>query len=75
MHLEERGVLAGGADPDETPRLTAAGLELFAELNAARRARLAEIVADWKPESPEVDAMITALAGELGHEQPVPAGP
>ena len=75
VHLEERGFLAGGADPEESPRLTAAGLELFAELNAARRARLAEIVADWEPESPEVDAMIAALAGELGHEQPVPAGP
>ena len=75
VHLEERGFLAGGTDPEESPRLTAVGLEMFAELNAARRARLAEIVADWEPESPEVDAMIAALAGELGHEQPVPAGP
>jgi EmrB/QacA subfamily drug resistance transporter len=74
VHLEERGILTGGADADGSPRLTASGLEVFAELNAARRARLAEIVADWTPESPEVDAMITALAGELGHDQPVPAG-
>ena len=74
VHLEERGYLAGGDDPAGSPRLTEAGAEVFEQLDEARCARLRELVSDWKPESPEVDAMIDELAAELGRDEPVPAG-
>jgi len=74
VHLEERGYVASGADPDGSPRLTESGMALFAQLDAARCARLTELVADWQPESPEVDAMIDDLAAELARDEPVPAG-
>jgi len=65
--LRERGLLA--ADGLE---LTATGRTACARLIRARRERLAELVADWEPESPEVDAMIERLSRELGREEPSP---
>ena len=37
------------------------------QLLAAREHRLNGLVADWQPESPEVDAMIAQLSEELRH--------
>ncbi len=73
VHLEERGLLVSAGDPDIPPRLSAAGTRLFDRLDVARCSRLRELVSGWRPESPEVDAMIDALAAELGSDEPVPA--
>jgi len=43
-----------------------------ARLVDARQEELAALVADWDPESPEVDAMIARLASELARGEPSP---
>jgi len=60
--LQERGLVDG----DGELQLTASGADLRNRLMEARCRRLSSLVADWEPESPEVDAMITRLAEELG---------
>jgi len=52
-------------DGDDGLRLTTTGVELRGRLHEARCRRLVVLVADWEPESPEVDAMIERLAEEL----------
>jgi EmrB/QacA subfamily drug resistance transporter len=71
--LPERGLIeTAGNRPAE---LTIEGLETRRRLLSAREARLRTLVADWESESPELDAVIERLAGELEHEQePVRAG-
>jgi EmrB/QacA subfamily drug resistance transporter len=54
-------------------RLTSDGTVLHAELTEARCEALNELVADWEPEGPEVDAMVDQLAQELGGREPLPA--
>jgi hypothetical protein len=72
--LRERGLVAGDSGiPPEGTRLTPGGVEIYGELAEARRARLSELVADWKPEDPEVDQMVAELARELGEREPMPA--
>jgi hypothetical protein len=61
QRLRERGVVDGG----DGLQLTEAGTGLRERLLAARRRRLASLVADWEPEAPEVDAMIARLSEEL----------
>ena len=65
--LRERGLV----EP-EGLRLTATGREVCARLVDARPEELAALVADWDPESPEVDAMIARLASELARGEPSP---
>jgi hypothetical protein len=65
--LRERGLV----EPDG-PRLTATGRDVCARLVSARQEELAALVADWDPESPEVDAMIARLARELARSEPSP---
>jgi len=45
--------------------LTEPGREAQRRVAQARSASLRRLVADWEPESPEVDAMIERLSGEL----------
>jgi hypothetical protein len=59
--LRERGMLDGG----DGFGLTESGASLRGRLHEARCRRLSSLVADWQPESPEVDAMIEQLAEEL----------
>jgi EmrB/QacA subfamily drug resistance transporter len=47
-------------------QLTEAGADLRNQLLEARGRRLTSLVADWEPETPEVDEMIERLAEELG---------
>jgi MFS family permease len=54
-------------------RLTPTGIALHDQLATARFERLQELVADWEPESPALDAMIARLARELGTREPAPA--
>ena len=65
--LRERGLV----EP-EGLRLTATGRDVRARLVDARQEELAALVADWDPESPEVDAMIARLASELARGEPSP---
>jgi hypothetical protein len=58
---------------DSSLQLTETGLGVRDELMAARERRLAALVADWEPESPEVDAMIARLSEELHRNEPAPA--
>jgi EmrB/QacA subfamily drug resistance transporter len=69
MRLRTRTLLDG----DDGLRLTAGGTELRDRLHEARCRRLSALVADWEPETPEVDAMITRLAEEL-ERAPIRAG-
>jgi hypothetical protein len=62
VRLQERGLVDG----DGELQLTASGADLRNRLMEARCRRLSSLVADWEPESPEVDAMIARLAEELG---------
>jgi predicted MFS family arabinose efflux permease len=79
--LDDKGLVEilvpdGGTAADENAplaRLSNDGLVLFADLTEARCEALTQLVADWEPESPEVDEMIDALARELGGREPVPA--
>jgi hypothetical protein len=77
--IEAREALAAGAarlrsrrlvEGDGDLRLTAAGADLRGRLLDARCRRLESLVADWEPESPEVDAMIERLAEELARTAP-----
>jgi hypothetical protein len=56
----------GFVDSDGELRLTPSGADLRDRLIEARCRRLSSLVADWEPESPEVDVMIERLAEELG---------
>ncbi len=72
--LRKRELVADeSVSPGEGAQLTPAGGAMYAELSRARRDRLTELVADWKPEDPEVDQMVTELARELGEREPMPA--
>jgi EmrB/QacA subfamily drug resistance transporter len=67
--LRRRGLVS------EDSRLTAAGADTRGRLLEARERRLKALVADWEPESPDLDTMISRLAAELERDQgPVPAG-
>ncbi len=71
--LRQRGLVAG-EDDGRTAELTPAGSETRERLLAARETRLRTLVADWESESPELDAMIARLCGELEREpQPTAA--
>jgi hypothetical protein len=70
--LEERGFVS--PEDDSTLQLTDTGAATRGELLAARERRLKGLVADWKPESPEVDAMIEQLSEELRRSAAPPAG-
>jgi EmrB/QacA subfamily drug resistance transporter len=60
--LRGRGLIeAGGAPYGLTPE----GAAIRGRLLEARQRSLTELVADWEPESPEVDAMIARLSEEL----------
>ena len=67
VRLAERGLCEPSADGPA--RLTPEGLETRQRLLSAREARLRTLVADWEPESPELDAVIERLCDELGREQ------
>jgi EmrB/QacA subfamily drug resistance transporter len=60
--LRGRGLAEPGGPPY---RLTPEGAAIRARLLAARQRSLSELVADWEPEGPEVDAMIARLSEEL----------
>lgn len=65
--LRGRGLLET-ADP---PRPTEAGRELSARLAAAHGRRLRELAADWDDDGdPDVERLLTRLAGELAEERP-----
>ena len=56
----------GLVDRNGELQLTETGADLRNQLIEARSRRLTSLVADWEPETPEVDAMIERLAEELG---------
>ena len=56
----------GLVDRNGELQLTETGADLRSQLLEARCRRLTSLVADWEPETPEVDAMIERLAEELG---------
>jgi hypothetical protein len=56
----------GLVDRNGELQLTETGAHLRNQLLEARCRRLTSLVADWEPETPEVDAMIGRLAEELG---------
>jgi hypothetical protein len=62
------------AADDGSLRLTDTGGAIRKQLLAARRRRLDALVADWEPESAEVDAMIAELSEELRRREAPPAG-
>jgi EmrB/QacA subfamily drug resistance transporter len=70
--LEERGLVipADGS----VLQLTETGAAVRTELLAARERRLHGLVADWQPESPELDAVIEQLSEELRRNEAPPAG-
>jgi EmrB/QacA subfamily drug resistance transporter len=71
--LAERGLIE--AADDRPAELTLEGMETRQRLLSAREARLRTLVADWESESPELDAVVERLAGELEREEePVRAG-
>jgi EmrB/QacA subfamily drug resistance transporter len=70
--LQQRGLVA--PVDDSSLQLTDSGLGVRGQLMGARERRLAALVADWEPESPEVDAMIARLSEELHRNEPAPAG-
>jgi EmrB/QacA subfamily drug resistance transporter len=69
--LRSRGMVDG----DEGLQLTTTGVALRGRLHEARCRRLVLLVADWEPESPEVDAMIERLAEELARAAGPAPGP
>lgn len=70
------GTAQGAESPFEAPfAVTDEGQKMLDRLNAARRERLTELVSDWQPDSPEVDAMIHRLADELGEVEPADVAP
>ena len=69
--LEQRG-LARPID-DSSLQLTESGAAVRNDLLVARERRLHELVADWQPESPELDAVIAQLSEELRRSEAPPA--
>jgi EmrB/QacA subfamily drug resistance transporter len=65
--LRHRGLVDEGDDR----HLTAAGRAVCARVQAARCEGLESLVADWQPESPELDAAIARLSEELGRSGPL----
>ncbi len=61
--LRERGMVE--AEAGAPAQLTGAGRVVREQLLAARQQSLNTLVADWEPESPELDAMIERLCEEL----------
>ena len=73
VRLGERGLVDGAGEVPAA--LTPEGLVTRERLLSARENRLRTLVADWESESPELDAMIERLCGELEHEpEPAAAG-
>ena len=70
--LRERGLLEAAPEHGEALPLTAEGLEVRERLQQARCRRLTDLVADWEPQDPELDAVIERLASELGQAEPEP---
>ncbi|MBS1878647.1 MAG: MFS transporter [Actinobacteria bacterium] len=66
--LRRRGLV----EPGEECRLTTAGTAARGRVHAARCEGLESLVADWQPESPELDAVIARLAEELGQTAELP---
>jgi EmrB/QacA subfamily drug resistance transporter len=66
--LRRRGLL----EPGEGRRLTATGETARDRVQTARCEGLESLVADWQPESPELDAVIARLAEELGRTEELP---
>jgi EmrB/QacA subfamily drug resistance transporter len=64
--LGERGLVEGPGN--RSVELTPAGRETRERLLSARERLLQTLVADWESESPELDAMVERLAGELGRD-------
>jgi hypothetical protein len=60
----------GLVDEGDDRRLSATGLSIRDRVQAARCEGLESLVADWQPESPELDAAIARLADELGRSRP-----
>lgn len=60
--LRRRGLLETGDDR----RLADAGTAARDRVQVARCEGLESLVADWRPESPELDAAIARLSEELG---------
>jgi EmrB/QacA subfamily drug resistance transporter len=71
--LRERGLLAADGDP-RAMKLTAAGAAVQSRVADARCEALRSLVADWEPESPEVDAMIERLGATLAEDREPPSG-
>jgi EmrB/QacA subfamily drug resistance transporter len=63
--LRRRGLVDEGDDR----RLTAAGRAARDRIQTARCEGLESLVADWQPESPELDAAIARLSEELGRAE------
>lgn len=72
ISLRERGLVEPGPEGGGELPLSAAGLAVRERLLQARRRRLTELVADWEPRDPELDAVIARLARELGRAGPEP---
>jgi len=71
--LRERGLLGPPPEGDGALLpLTAEGAAVRERLLEARRRRLTELVADWEPRDPELDAVIVRLARELGEAESEP---
>jgi EmrB/QacA subfamily drug resistance transporter len=66
--LRRRGLL----EPGDGDRLTPAGKAARERVQTARCEGLESLVADWQPESPELDAVIARLAEELGRTEELP---
>ena len=69
--LSDRGLVES---PDPPSRLSASGLEIRRELISARQRGLEDLVSDWEPEDPQLDAAIARLCEELDYtRRPRPA--
>jgi EmrB/QacA subfamily drug resistance transporter len=75
--LLDRGVIEEERPAGRAPRraITAQGLQVLERLGEARRARLAELIAEWRPEDRDalVERLGWAARAEIGDESP-PAG-
>ncbi|MFN8150041.1 MAG: MDR family MFS transporter [Solirubrobacterales bacterium] len=70
--LRERGLLESAPSHGDALPLTAEGLGVRDRLQEARCRRLTDLVSDWEPQDPELDAVIDRLARELGETEPEP---
>jgi EmrB/QacA subfamily drug resistance transporter len=66
--LRRRGLV----EPGDDGRLTPSGKAARERVQTARCEGLESLVADWQPESPELDAVIDRLAEELGRTEELP---